>query len=141
MLKNLKKVAVPLFVLLISSFVSTAQKLIITEVDAAKNSYFNEASVQTLGKKMDLNISGNTLAVKIESEPELVLTQLSDQYFETQKKTKDGVIKFSLKLVTTNSVITTAELTGTIIPNNEAQKKIWWTVTARQTDEVSASSM
>lgn len=137
----LKKVIIPFAVLLLSAFVSTAQKLIITEVDAAKNSYFNEASVQTLGKKMDLKISGNTLAVKIESEPELILTQLSDKYFETQKKTKDGIVKFSVKLITNNSVITTAELTGTIIPNDEAQKKVWWTVTARQSDIVSASSM
>ena len=120
---------------------SNAQKLVITEVDAAQNSFFNEASVQTLGKKMNLNLSGNTLAVKIESEPELILTQLSDKYFETEKKTKDGVIKFSVKLITSNSIITTAELTGTIIPNDNSQKKVWWTVTARQSDIVSVSSM
>jgi len=140
-LKKLKKVIVPLIVLLLSTFISNAQKLIITEVDAAKNSFFDEASIQTLGKKMNLNFSGHTLAVKIESEPELILTQLSDKYFETEKKTKDGTIKFSIKLITSNSIITTAELTGTIIPNDDQQKKVWWTVTARQSDIVSVSSM
>ena len=137
----MKKVVIPLVVFLLSSFLSNAQKLVITEVDAAQNSFFNEASIQTLGKKMNLNLSGNTLAVKIESEPELILTQLSDKYFETEKKTKDGVIKFSVKLITSNSIITTAELTGTIIPNDNSQKKVWWTVTARQSDIVSVSSM
>jgi hypothetical protein len=137
----LKKVIIPLVVFLLSSFLSNAQKLVVTEVDAAQNSFFNEASIQTLGKKMDLNFSGNTLAVKIGSEPELILTQLSDKYFETEKKTKDGVIKFSVKLITSNSIITTAELTGTIIPNDDSQKKVWWTVTARQSDIVSVSSM
>jgi hypothetical protein len=135
---NLKKIFVPFIVLLLNTLVCNAQKLIITEVDAAKNSYFDKASMQTLGKVVNLNMSGNTLAVKIGSEPELVLNKLSDKYFETESKTKDGIVKFSIKLITSNSVITTAELTGTIIPADQSQKKVWWTVTARQSDIVSA---
>jgi len=83
-----------------------------------------------------LTRSGNTLSVKIENEPEVILTQRADQYFETERKTKDGTEKFSLKLKTVNSIISTAEFTGTIIPTNEEQKKSWWMVTARSSDEV-----
>jgi hypothetical protein len=133
----MKKLIITLSVFLLGALTVHAQKLIITEVDAAKNSYFDQAAMQTLGKKMDLNLSGSTLSVKIGNEPELVLTQTSDQYFETEKKTKDGVEKFSVKLKTVNSVITTAEFTGTIVPAGDEQKKEWWTVTARSSDVVS----
>jgi hypothetical protein len=132
----MKKVTVAFIVLMLSTITIYAQKLIITEVDAAKNSVNNTASLQALGKRMDLNLSGNTLSVKIGNDPELILTQSSEGYFETERKTKNGVVKFSLKLKTTNSQITTVELTGTIIPEGEAQKKVWWTVTARNSDTV-----
>lgn len=118
------------------TFAVSAQKLIITEVDAAENNYFSKSSINILGKKMDLNLSGNTLSVKIGNEPKLILTQYSNQYYETERKTKNGIEKFTLQLKTTNSVITSAELTATIIPNDEQQKKVWWTVTARNTDIV-----
>lgn len=121
---------------MLTTFAVSAQKLIITEVDAAENNYFNKSSVNILGKKMDLNLSGNTLSVKIGNEPKLILTQYSNQYYETERKTKKGIEKFTLQLKTTNSVITSAELTATIIPNDEQQKKVWWTVTARNTDTV-----
>jgi hypothetical protein len=133
----MKKIIFTLSIFLLSAVALHAQKLVITEVDAAENSYFDKAATQTLGKKMDLSLSGNTLSVKIGNEPEVVLTQLSDQYYQTERKTKDGVEKFSIKLKTINSVITTAEFTGTIIPNGEEQKKVWWTVTARSSDVVS----
>ena len=133
----MKKLVFTFSVFLLSALAIHAQKLVITEVDAAENSYFDKAAMQTLGKKMDLSLSGNTLSVKIGSEPEVVLTQLSDQYFETVRKTKDGVERFSIKLKTVNSVITTAEFTGTVIPNGDEQKKVWWTVTARSSDVVS----
>ena len=92
--------------------------------------------MQTLGKKMDLTVLGKTMSVKIGNEPEIVLTQLSDQYFETEKKVKNGVERFSIKLSTTNSIVTTAEFTGTIIPDGDEQNKVWWTVTARSSDVV-----
>lgn len=132
----MKKIIFTSLVVLLSTLVLRAQKLIITEVDAAENSYFDHAAKQTLGKKMNLTLSGTTLSVKIENQPEIVLTQRADQYFETERKTKDGIEKFSLKLKTVNSVIATAEFTGTITPTNEEQKKVWWTVTARSSDEV-----
>ena len=118
------------------TFAVSAQKLIITEVDAAENNYFSKSSINILGKKMDLNLSGNTLSVKIGNEPKLILTQHSNQYYETERKTKTGIEKFTLQLKTTNSVITSAELTATIIPDDEQKKKVWWTVTARNTDTV-----
>jgi hypothetical protein len=132
----MKKIIFTSLVVLLSTFVIHAQKLIITEVDAAENSYFDQAAKQTLGKKMNLTLSGTSLSVKIENQPEVILTQRSDQYFETERKTKDGVEKFSLKLKTINSIVAVAEFTGTITPANEAQKKEWWTVTARSSDEV-----
>jgi hypothetical protein len=132
----MKKVKYTFLVLMLTTFAVSAQKLIITEVDAAENNYFNKSSVNILGKKMDLNLSGNTLSVKIGNEPKLILTQYSNQYYETERKTKKGIEKFTLQLKTTNSVITSAELTATIIPNDEQQKKVWWTVTARNTDTV-----
>lgn len=132
----MKKVTSALLVLMLITFAVSAQKLIITEVDAAENNYFSKSSINILGKKMDLNLSGNTLSVKIGNEPKLILTQHSNQYYETERKTKNGVEKFTLQLKTTNSVITSAELTATIIPDDEQQKKVWWTVTARNTDTV-----
>ena len=77
----MKKVIIPLVVFLLSSFLSNAQKLVVTEVDAAQNSFFNEASIQTLGKKMDLNFSGNTLAVKIGSEPNFPIVKMDWNIF------------------------------------------------------------
>ncbi|HEY8780363.1 MAG TPA: hypothetical protein VIM16_02010 [Mucilaginibacter sp.] len=128
-----KRVAI-FIALMLSTCAIYAQKLIITEVDAAENNFFNEASIQALGKNMELNLSGNSLSVKIESEPELILTKLSERIFETERKTKNGIEKFSIKLKTTNSVITSAEFTGTIIPNGDEGKKVWWTVTAKKSD-------
>jgi len=119
-----------------STFAASAQKLIITEVDAAENNYFSKASINILGKKMDLNISGETLSIKIGNEPKLILTQYSKQHYETERKTKNGIEKFSVQLKTTNSVITCAEFTATIIPDDQKQKKVWWTVTARNSDTV-----
>jgi hypothetical protein len=133
----MKKLIFTFLFFTLSTFVVCAQKLIITEVDAVENSYFDKAATQTLGKKMDLILSGNTLSVKIGNDPEVVLTQLSDQYFQTEIKTKEGIERFSVKLKTVNSIITTAEFTGAIIPNGDEQKKVWWTVTARSSDVVS----
>lgn len=130
----MKKLTSIIIVLILSTSAIYAQKLIITEVDAAENNFFNETSIQTLGKKMELNLSGNTLSVKIAGESELTLKKSSEQIFETERKTKDGIEKFSIKLKTTNSVITSAEFTGTIIPNGDQEKKVWWTVTARNSD-------
>jgi hypothetical protein len=132
----MKKVIYTFLVLLLCTFAASAQKLIITEVDAAENDYFSKASANVLGKKMDLNISGETLSVQIGNEPKLILTQYSKEYYETEIKTKNGIEKFSLQLKTTNSVIISAEFTATIIPNDEQHKKIWWTVTARNTDTI-----
>jgi hypothetical protein len=132
----MKKVIYLFLVLMLITFAVSAQKLIITEVDAAENNYFSKSSINILGKKMDLTLSGNTLSVKIANEPKLILTQHSNQYYETERKTKNGIEKFTLQLKTTNSVITSAELTATIIPDDEQQKKVWWTVTARNTDTV-----
>jgi hypothetical protein len=132
----MKKILVAFIVLMLSTYAVSAQKLIITEVDAAENNFFNEASVQTLGKKMELNLFGNILSVKIGNEPEIILTKFSERIFETERKTKNGMEKFSIKLKTTNSVITSAEFTGTIFPKDEDGKKVWWTVTARNSDIV-----
>jgi hypothetical protein len=132
----MKKVIPTFLVLMLITFAVSAQKLIITEVDAAENNYFSKSSINILGKKMDLNLSGNTLSVKIGNEPKLILTQHSNQYYETERKTKNGIEKFTLQLKTTNSVITSAELTATIIPDDEQQKKVWWTVTARNSDTI-----
>src|SRR5260221_7147951 len=130
----MKKVIPTFIVLMLITFAVSAQKLIITEVDAAENNYFSKSSINILGKKMDLSLSGNTLSVKIGNEPKLILTQHSNQYYETERKTKNGIEKFTLQLKTTNSIITSAELTATIIPDDEQQKKVWWTVTARNSD-------
>ncbi len=132
----MKKVIPTFLVLMLITFAVSAQKLIITEVDAAENNYFSKSSINILGKKMDLSLSGNTLSVKIGNEPKLILTQHSNQYYETERKTKNGIEKFTLQLKTTNSVITSAELTATIIPDDEQQKKVWWTVTARNSDTI-----
>jgi len=133
----MKKLIFTSFIFLLSTLAMQAQKLVITEVDAAKDSYFDKAATQTLGKKMDLTLLGKTLSVKIGNEPEIVLTQLSDQYFETERKTKNGVERFSVKLKTINSVVTTAEFTGTVIAAGDEGNKVWWTVTARSSDVVS----
>src|SRR5258707_15800918 len=100
----MKKVIPTFLVLMLITFAVSAQKLIITEVDAAENNYFSKASINILGKKMDLNISGETLSIKIGNEHKLVLTKYSKQYYETERKTKNGVEKFSVQLKTTNSI-------------------------------------
>ncbi|HEY4326586.1 MAG TPA: hypothetical protein VGN20_21555 [Mucilaginibacter sp.] len=133
----MKKVIQTFLILLISTFAASAQKLVITEVDVAQNDYFNKTSVKILGEKMELNISGETLSVKIANEPKLILKKYSKQHFEVERKTGNGIEKFSLQLKTVNSVITSAELTATIIPNDEQKEKVWWTVTARSSDTVS----
>ncbi|HEY2582687.1 MAG TPA: hypothetical protein VGI43_12815 [Mucilaginibacter sp.] len=132
----MKKFIQTFLVLLISTLAASAQKLIITEVDAAETNYFNKTSVKILGEKMDLNISGDTLSVEIANEPKLVLTKYSERHFETERKTKNGIEKFSLQLTTINSVISSAELTAAIVPKNDQQEKVWWTVTARNSDQV-----
>ena len=132
----MKKLIYTFLVLIMSTIVVSAQKLIVTEVDAAENNYFSTASVNVLGKEMDLSISGEKLSVKIGNEPKLVLTKYSGQCFVTERKTKNGIEKFSIQLKTTNSVVTSAEFTATVIPDDEKQKKVWWTITARTSDAV-----
>ena len=131
-----KKASLVFIVLVLCAYAVRAQELIITEVDAVENVFFNEASMLILGKKMVLNLAGNTLSVKIENEPELILTKVSGGLYESERKTKDATEKFSMKVKTTGSEITFAEFTGSIIPKGVEEKKVWWTVSARKSDTV-----
>jgi hypothetical protein len=84
---------------------------------------------------MDLNISGETLSVKIADQSKLILKQNAKQHFETERKTENGIEKISVQLKTVNSVITSAQLTVTIVPNDERREMVWWAVTARNSDD------
>jgi hypothetical protein len=113
---------------------SFAQTLKVTAVEASDDKNYNQASKNSLGKAMILNVYDNSISVKVANNAAaMILKQTSpDHYKRIEKDDSNESEVYTLTINKTLSVITSAELTITIKEKGGQYRQMWVTITGKR---------
>ena len=129
----MKKIAL-IILLSFSTALLHAQKLKITALDASTQQLYDSHAPYTLGKVMTIKVFDNSASVTVEKDTPLYLKKKPDGTYVSSSNNADGkeTYTYTLKLNTTVSVLTSAELTWKVQENKGAYRTAYWKLTAKR---------